>query len=236
MSVPPPDGPAVSIIVPVLHDSPALTVLLAQPRDSADEWIVVNGDASDRSLDGLRVRHSDVRWVESAPGRGRQLAAGAGIAAGDWLLFLHADTRLPAGWRAEVTRASRQASYQWGCFRLRIDSSAWQARLIEVAVRVRVRWFRLPYGDQAMFVRRETLASVGGVPPVPLMEDVILARRLARVGPPWRSALAAVTSARRWERDGWWRRTARNAWILTQYLLGVPPERLAASYIRTTSC
>jgi rSAM/selenodomain-associated transferase 2 len=236
MSVAPADHPVVSIVVPVLHDTAALTALLAGPRDPADEWVVVNGDPSDRSLEALRQRHADVRWIESPPGRGHQLAAGAESTAGVWLLFLHADTRLPAGWRAEVTRSSQAASYQWGCFRLRIDTSAWQARLIEAAVRVRVRVFRLPYGDQAMFVRRETLRAVGGVPLVPLMEDVILARRLARVGPPWRSALAAMTSARRWERDGWWRRTARNLWLLTQYLSGVPPERLAASYFGTTSC
>ncbi len=145
-------------------------------------------------------------------------------------MFLHADTRLAAGWRGEVTREARDASYLWGCFRLRLDTPAWQARLIERAVRVRVRLFRLPYGDQAMFVRRETLEALGGVPRLPLMEDVALARCFARLGPPYRSALSAVTSARRWERDGWWRRSARNVWLLTQYVLGVPPERLARTY------
>jgi rSAM/selenodomain-associated transferase 2 len=236
MSVATADRPLVSIVVPVLHDTVALTALLAQPRDPADQWVVVNGDPSDRSLDGMRTRHQDVVWLSSEPGRGRQLGAGAAAAAGEWILFLHADTRLPDDWRSEVTRVDRQASYDWGCFRLRIDTTAWQARLIEAAVRVRVRLCRLPYGDQAMFVRRVTLQQAGGVPSVPLMEDVIMARRLGRLGPPWRSRLAASTSARRWERDGWWRRSARNLWVLTQFLLGVSPERLTASYIGTRSC
>jgi len=216
--------------VPVLRDTAALTKLLAEPRERGDQWIVVNGDPADRSLDALRAAHPDVRWLDTGPGRGGQLAAGAGRATGEWVLFLHADTRLPTGWRSEVTQSARQASYRWGCFRLRLDTPAWQARIIEGAVRVRVRVFRLPYGDQAMFVRRATLEALGGVPRLPLMEDVALARRLGRIGPPFRSALPAVTSARRWERDGWWRRSARNVWLLTQYMLGAPPERLARTY------
>lgn len=221
---------ALSIIVPVLRDTAALTGLLADPRDRGDQWIVVNGDPADRSLDALRAAHPDVRWLDAEPGRGAQLAAGAAQAVGAWVIFLHADTRLAAGWRGEVTRVALDASYNWGCFRLRLDTRAWQARLIEAAVRVRVRLFRLPYGDQGMFFRRETLEALGGVPRLPLMEDVALARGFARLGPPFRSALPAVTSARRWERDGWWRRSSRNIWLLTQYMLGTPPERLARTY------
>ena len=221
--------PEVSIVVPVLHDTAALSALLARPRDARDEWIVVDG-AADPSLGALRRAHPDVRWLVSAPGRGVQVAAGAAEARGEWLLVLHADTRLPTGWRHEVTRAAAAASYDWGCFRLRIDTSAWQARLIEGAVRGRVRLFRLPYGDQAMFFRRAVLEELGGVPHVPLMEDVALARRFGRRGPPYRSPLPVATSARRWQRDGWWRRTGRNWLLLARYWLGASPERLAAAY------
>ncbi len=216
--------------MPVLRDTTALTALLTEPRERGDQWIVVNGDPADRSLDALRAAHPDVRWLDAEPGRGAQLAAGAAQAVGAWVIFLHADTRLSAGWRGEVTRVALDASYLWGCFRLRLDTRAWQARLIEAAVRVRVRLFRLPYGDQGMFFCRETLEALGGVPRLPLMEDVALARGFARLGPPFRSALPAVTSARRWERDGWWRRSSRNVWLLTQYMLGAPPERLARTY------
>ena len=236
MSVSAGDPVVVSIIVPVLRDTAVLSVLLARPRDARDQWIVVNGDPSDWTVEGLRATHPDVCWLDAAPGRGTQLGAGAAQATGAWVMFLHADTSLPDSWRDEVTRAALSASYEWGCFRLRFDSSTWQARLIEAAVRLRVRVFRLPYGDQAMFVRRETLEAIGGVPPVPLMEDVMLATRLARRGRPFRSALSVVTSARRWERDGWWRRSAANLWVLTQYLLGVPPEQLAGTYTRTRPC
>ncbi|MGV3515835.1 TIGR04283 family arsenosugar biosynthesis glycosyltransferase [Luteitalea sp.] len=236
MSVSRPSRPTVAIVVPVWHDTEALAGLLQQRREAGEEWIVVNGDARDRSLDPVRLAHEDICWLESERGRGRQIAAGVARATAEWVLILHADTRLAAGWREEVTAVASGASYHWGCFRLRLDSKAWQARLIEHVVGLRVRLFRLPYGDQAMFVRQTTLKAVGGVPPLPLMEDVALARRLGRVGPPFRSSVAAVTSARRWERDGWWGRSARNVWLLTRYMLGVPPERLAAAYDGTKTC
>ncbi len=220
---------SLSVVVPVLRDAEALAATLTTPRVAQDQWIVVNGDTADRAIAQLRTAHPDVIWLDSPPGRGTQLAAGVARAVGDWVIVLHADTRLPPGWREEVTRMAQEASYHWGCFRLRLDSRAWQARLIETGVRLRVRCLWLPYGDQAMCFRRSTLAEVG-VPQVPLMEDVMLARRFARLGPPFRSPLPAVTSARRWERDGWWWRTARNLWLLTRYLVGVPPERLASAY------
>ncbi|BCS33002.1 glycosyl transferase family 2 [Luteitalea sp. TBR-22] len=225
-----PVPPTLTVVVPVWHDTDALAGLLAQARAAGEQWIVVNGDAADRSLDELRRAHGDVTWLDTAPGRGRQLAAGVAEARGDVVLLLHADTRLGRGWRAEVTAAAPGASYHWGCFRLRLDAPAWQARAIEAMVRARVRLFRLPYGDQAIFVRRTTLEQVGGVPPLPLMEDVALARALARLGPPWRSRVPALTSARRWERDGWARRTLRNWWTMGRYLCGVPPERLVGTY------
>lgn len=223
--------PEISVVVPVWRDAAALGGLLAHRRDPRDEWIVVNGDREDTELARLGVAHPDVVWLDSAPGRGLQLATGAACARGAWVLFLHADTRLGAGWREEVTRAAATASYDWGCFRLAIDTRAWQARLIEQAVVWRVRWLRLPYGDQAMFFRRERLEALGGVPRLPVMEDVALARLFGRFGPPWQSDVPARTSARRWERDGWWRRTLRNWWLLIRYLLGVSPERLAPAYL-----
>ncbi|WP_396625837.1 TIGR04283 family arsenosugar biosynthesis glycosyltransferase [Luteitalea sp.] len=229
-----PVPPVLTVVVPVWHDTAALTGLLAQPRRHDEQWIIVNGDATDQSLAPLRQAHGDVTWLDAPAGRGGQLAAGVALARADVVLLLHADTRLAASWRTEVTAVAPGTSYCWGCFRLRLDARAWQARVIEAMVRLRVRLWRLPYGDQGLFVRRETLARVGGVPPLPLMEDVALARALARVGPPWRSRVDAVTSARRWERDGWWRRTLRNWWTMGRYLCGVPPERLAARYAGRT--
>jgi rSAM/selenodomain-associated transferase 2 len=222
--------PDVTVVVPVLHDTPALERLLAEPADHQSRWIVVNGGDDDDRLGALRAARPDLLWLDSPPGRGVQIGAALPHAVGTWLLVLHADTRLPEGWR-DVLAAATASGRCWGCFRLRFDTSAWQARLIERAVRLRVRLFRLPYGDQAMFFDRRTLLTTGGVPAVPLMEDVLLARRFARLGPPYRSRQAVLTSARRWERDGWWRRTARNWWTCARFLLGVSPDRLVAAYV-----
>jgi rSAM/selenodomain-associated transferase 2 len=229
-------SPALAILVPVWHDTPALALLLAIARDPRDQWVVVNGDAADHTLDSLRAAHDDVCWLDSPPGRGRQLAAGLERVSAEWVVVLHADTRLGEGWRDDVTRRAVAASKVWGCFRLRLDTPAWQGRVVECLVRLRVRLFRLPYGDQGMFFRRSALEALGGIPAVPLMEDVILARRFAGVGAPFRSAVPAVTSARRWERDGWVRRSVTNVWLLTKYLVGVAPERLAAAYDGTRRC
>jgi rSAM/selenodomain-associated transferase 2 len=225
MSVPD-DRRTLAVVVPVLHDADALAALLTTPRNPRDQWVVVNGDPTDRSLDELRALHTDVRWIDSPPGRGAQLAAGVERVTAEWVVLLHADTRLPPGWRDEVTRAGQAASYEWGCFQLRLDTAAWQARLIERAVRARVALLRLPYGDQAMFFRRDALQALGGVPRVPLMEDVLLARRFSRTGPPHVATLAVTTSARRWERDGWLRRTARHLTLIVLYFCGVAPARL----------
>ena len=229
-------SPALAILVPVRHDTPALALLLAMRRDPQDQWVVINGDAADRTLDRLRAAHGDVCWLDSPAGRGQQLAAGLERVTAAWVVVLHADTRLGEGWRDEVTGQAAAASKVWGCFRLRLDTGAWQARVVECLVRLRVRLFRLPYGDQGMFFRRATLEALGGIPTVPLMEDVILARRFAGVGAPFRSTVPAVTSARRWERDGWARRSVTNVWLLTKYLMGVAPERLAAAYDGTRRC
>jgi rSAM/selenodomain-associated transferase 2 len=234
-------GPLVTVVVPVLRDAEALEPLLASvfaPGGACvgtgeAEWVVVNGDAGDVAMAAVRRRFPGVRWLDAPPGRGPQQNAGAAVARGRWLLFLHADSQLPAGWREEVTLADRAASKEWGCFRLAIDSAAWQARLIERLVRLRVALLGLPYGDQGLFVRRDVFDAVGGFPSVPLMEDVALVRKLQQRGRPWRASLAVRTSARRWERDGWFRRSARNLWLLGRYLLGAPPERLVAAYERS---
>ncbi|HEY6360144.1 MAG TPA: hypothetical protein VIX63_03530, partial [Vicinamibacterales bacterium] len=119
-----------------------------------------------------------------------------------------------------------------GWFRFALDDAAWQARVIERGVAWRVRLFGLPYGDQGLFVRRDTFRTLGGFRELPLMEDVEFVRRLGRAGRPFELPLPLVTSSRRWRRDGWWRRSARNLAILACYLAGVSPARLARWYSR----
>ena len=217
----------VSIVVPLLDDTPAAVRLLATLPARPDVEIVLVDGGHDPALDGLAAARADVRLIRSARGRGRQLDAGAAGASGAWLWFLHADSRVPAGWR-DVFAQAPDAGGGW--FRFALDSAAWQARLLERLVAWRVRVLRLPYGDQGIFVRRETFARLGGFGDLPLMEDVAFVRRLVRDGPVHESPLAVTTSARRWERDGWLRRSLRNVTLLALYQLGVSPARLARWY------
>ena len=226
--------PLVTIVVPVLRDTPELAGLLGSLRmddlDACVEIVVVNGDSADRSLDPLRRRMTTARWIDSEPGRGRQMNAGARAAAGRWLLFQHADARLGAGWLAALREADERPDVVGGAFRLVLASAHWAARVVERGVAFRTRRLRLPYGDQAIFVRREAFEALGGYPPLGLMEDVDFVRRLRRRGRLWFPPVAVCVSARRWERDGWLRRTVLNLALLGLYLAGVAPDRLARWY------
>jgi rSAM/selenodomain-associated transferase 2/rSAM/selenodomain-associated transferase 1 len=219
-----------SIVIPVLNDTEPLRRLLAAiPADPRVDIVVVNGGAPDHRLNAS-CRRPDVRLLTSAPGRGCQMNVGASAAAGRWIVFLHADTRLPPQWSDEIRRASADPAVVGGSFRFRLDSGAWQARLIERAVERRVRWLDLAYGDQALFVRRDVFDAMGGYREWPLMEDVEFVRRLRRAGRLYHSAQPVLTSARRWERDGWWRRSAKNVMLQALFFAGVAPERLANWY------
>ena len=226
------DDLLVSVVIPVLNDVPALEAQLSTlDRSPACEVIVVDGGTEDEDgMRRLRSRFGDVRWQQSPPGRARQMNEGAGRARGTWLLFLHADTRLTAGWLEELRRADADPQTIGGSFSFRLDSGARWARWIERGVSVRVHLFGLSYGDQALFVRREVFHAMQGYRDIPLMEDVDFARRLRRMGRILRSTMAAVTSARRWEQEGWLRRSASNVVLVLLFLAGVPPVRLARLY------
>ena len=230
------EGPLVSVIIPVLRDTEELAALLPTlPRDSALETLVVDGSpGSDPPMRLLREAHRGVRWIDASQGRAKQMNAGAEQARGDWLVFLHADTRLANGW-LDAIRALVGSGVIGGSFRFALDAPGWRARAIEWGVAFRVRWFGLPYGDQALFVRRDVFEQMDGYRPLPLMEDVDFVRRLRRRGPLRHVAVAAVTSARRYARDGWAARVAGNAVLLTLFLAGFPPARLAALYHRRAS-
>jgi rSAM/selenodomain-associated transferase 2 len=215
----------VSIIIPVYRDAEALARTL-DTTDFDGAEVIVAAAEGDASLALLRASRLDLTWVTAPRGRARQMNAGAAVAHGGWLLFLHADTRLTPGWRAAIDRAHTHAGVNLGCFRFALDSPSLAARLIEMGVRLRVRLFALPYGDQALFVRREAFAELGGYTDLPIMEDVDLVRRLRDTGRLYAASEEAVTSARRWEEDGWLRRTARHLSLIVRYFAGVHPERL----------
>jgi rSAM/selenodomain-associated transferase 2/rSAM/selenodomain-associated transferase 1 len=228
--------PLVSIVVPILDDTESLARLLPTlPAGPDVQIIVVNGGTPDSRLTTVVDQHHHVSLLSSPAGRGRQMNVGALSGRGRWFLFLHADTRLPSEWLKELQRADSDPSIVAGSFQFRLDSAGWQARVIERAVRWRVRWLDLAYGDQALFVRRDAFHAVGGYREWPLMEDVDLIRRLRSVGRLYHSLLPAVTSARRWERDGWWRRSAHNVLVQALFFAGASPAWLAQLYLRTNT-
>jgi rSAM/selenodomain-associated transferase 2 len=225
-------SPLLSVVVPVLREEgrigAAVEALLAEAAGLPVETIVVDGDPAGSTLSALG--DAPVRKMTAPPGRGSQLAAGAAAARGEVLLFLHADTRLPRGAFREIL-AAVDGGAPAGFFRLSIEGEGIRFRIVEGGVALRCRLFRLPYGDQALFVTRGAYRRAGGFPPWPVMEDVELVRRLKRAGSPPASLPSPVrTSPRRWERDGVAARTFRNWTLLFRYLLGASPEALAREY------
>lgn len=190
------------------------------------EIVVV--DAGSRDLTVLRAREAGARVVDGEPGRARQLEMGWRETGGEVIVFLHADTRLEPGWEAAVRLALRDPSVVGGAFRLRFDAPGALFRLVEFTVALRVRLFALPYGDQAIFVRRTTLENMGGVPAVALMEDLDLVQAMKRRGRVVSLAPYATTSARRYLEGGAWGILFRNALALVAWRLGVERTRIAA--------
>ena len=215
-----------SLIIPALDAEQELRGLLSNLQ-GVDELIVVDGGSADGSAQVVTA--AGARLIVAPKGRGTQLAAGAEAASGDWLLFLHADTRLAPAWREAVGRHMTQQPGKAACFRFRLDDSAWQARMIERGVAARVRLLGLPYGDQGLLISRTLYNEIGGYASLPLMEDVDILRRIGRrrleVLP-----VDAVTSSKRWREDGWLRRTGRNALCLGLYLAGMSPRKIFSIY------
>jgi rSAM/selenodomain-associated transferase 2 len=203
--------------------------LAAAAATGAGEILVVDGGSTDharsRSGPGCRV-------VEAPSGRAVQMNAGAAVATGDVLLFLHADTRLPPHGVVELTRALSDERTVGGRFDIRLDGPEPIFRVIETLMNLRSRITRIATGDHAIFVRRSVFELLGGYAPIPLMEDIEFSARLKRRGRVACLRSRVHTSVRRWRRHGPWATIARMWWLRARYALGTSPDRLAHHYAR----
>jgi rSAM/selenodomain-associated transferase 2 len=220
-----------SALIPTLNAAATLPATLAALRGSVAEIIIADGGSTDGTPDIAREHGALV--IPAARGRGVQLRAAAEAATQPWLLALHADTKPGPGWQAAIADfiARPAAAAQAGYFRFTLNDPAPEARRLEAMVAWRCRWLGLPYGDQGLLIGRDFYRALGGYEAIPLMEDVALIRRIGRKR---LVALPAdfITSAEKWQRDGWYARSARNLFCLSLWFAGVAPERIAAFYAR----
>jgi len=219
----------ISVVMPTLNEAANMGARHAEiARQSGPwEWIVVDGGSTDQTL--ALVRSLGGRIVQSSPNRGLQLDAGANVARGEILLFLHADTALPAAAFDAIRSAMRAPDVVGGNFALRFDENTFVASLFAWCYATQQRLFGAFYGDSAIFVRHTVYRALGGFGGMPIMEDYAFVRRLQKAGPTVRLAQRVTTSARRYRG-----RLMRALWIwfsiMVLYHLGVPPQRLARMY------
>ncbi len=214
-----------SVVIPTLNEEVEIASAVASARSAgADEVVVVDGSSADATVERARMAGADV-VLRATPGRGQQVRAGAAVASGSSLWFLHADARAPIG-AAMAIRTTLASGATWGAFRVRHMAEGWAVRLADLRSRRAV----LPYGDQGVFCTRQAYAAIGGMPEQMLIEDLEFARRMFDAhGPPVRLPLELSLSARRFVA-----RPVRSAlcWLTfpALYELGVPPAWLARWY------
>ena len=219
----------ISIIIPTLNESSTIGSTLAElSKLSAIELIVADGGSHDKTTDIARGYAS--RIVSAPRGRAPQMNAGAKAATGDILLFLHADCMPPENFHTLICNALNEQNVAAGAFDLSIKHKGMAYRLIERMANLRSRLTRLPYGDQGIFIRRQTFKDMGGFSDIPLMEDIVLGRRLKRAGRVIFLRQPIKTSPRRWQREGILYTTLLDWAIVIAYALGVSPKRLAKYY------
>lgn len=225
--------PALSIIIPVLNEAEGIGKLLVslQPlRRQGCEIIVCDGGSIDETV--TQAAPLADRIVEASRGRAKQMNAGAALAAGNVLLFLHADTFLPENARLLILDGLKRRDAVWGRFDMRLSGRHPLLRLVEALMNVRSSLTGIATGDQAIFVERECFDVVGGYPEIALMEDIALSKRLKRVGRPLCLKEKVISSSRRWENHGIVNTILLMWWLRLRYFFGADPDKLAALYSR----
>jgi len=221
-----------SVVIPALNEAEHIaatlaSVLAGRPR----EILVVDGGSTDDTIQ--RARESGATVVTSLPGRARQMNAGAAQATGNVLVFLHADTLLPADWLEVVSSTLQTTEVAGGAFGFRVSPTFPGSRILEWGTNLRSRWLQKPYGDQALFMKRSLFEELGGFADMPIMEDYQIIGRLKKQGRIVTAAVHVLTSARRWRRLGLLKATLINALVIAGYHLGASPKSLASLYRRT---
>ena len=224
-------GAHLAVVVPSFNEAARLPLLLADlaagPADVMAELVVVDGGSRDGTpqlacLGGAQVMHAQAS-------RGWQLQRGVAATTAPWLLLLHADARLQPGWSEALRRAMAAPEAVWA-FDLAVEGPGVALRLLEWAVRLRSQLRRLPYGDQGLLVPRALLERAGGIPPLPLMEDLLLIQRLQHLAPIRRLGCPLQVNGRRWQRHGVLGTAWRNARLRQAWRRGISPQHLAHRY------
>ena len=238
-----------SIVIPLLNEAdnlPKLMGHLAHLNPAPYQVILVDGGSADNSVAIAKelieslidsspsvISRQVIDWqiIESTAGRALQMNAGAELATGDVLLFLHADTQLPNHAIADITSAVRQAA--WGRFDVRLESSTWMLKVVSQMINWRSRFSGIATGDQAIFIKKSLFEQLGGYPQQPLMEDIELCKRLKAVGKPACLRSKVITSARRWQQYGTWRTIGLMWHLRFDYWRGVSADNIKQRYYKT---
>jgi uncharacterized protein len=219
----------ISVVIATLNEASHLhSCLPVVPDRSEIEVIVADGGSRDGTPEVALAKGWEV--CRSATGRAAQMNAGAKIASGEALLFLHGDTQLPEDFAIHVVRVLSLPNVVAGAFRLQIDTPTPGLKIIERFANWRSVHMHMPYGDQAIFLRADQFSAIGGFPAVPIMEDVELIRRLRKRGRIEIAPASILTSGRRWKNFGLWKTTAMNLACILAYYLGVSPSRIHRWY------
>jgi rSAM/selenodomain-associated transferase 2/rSAM/selenodomain-associated transferase 1 len=220
--------PYISVVIPALNEGVDIETSIRSALNENVEIVIVDGGSTDDTV--TRAMRAGARVETGSRGRALQQNRGASSARGKVLLFLHADSRLPHGYINHVFETLMDTETVAGAFRFKTNLDNPLMKVIELMTNIRSQYFKLPYGDQGLFIRKPVFESVGGFPEVPIAEDLFLVRRLSKKGRIRIAPAHVVTSARRWQTLGLFRTTLINQFVLAGLCLGVSPSTLSSLY------